>query len=235
MPPWSDFEPFIVSGLALGGVYALSGVGLVVLYRATGVLYLAFGAVGALGALIAWSLGQKWRTRLAHLAGLHRRSRRRHPRLRPDLRSGPGQTGPAGQGGGHHRADPDPVRPDGPAVDDQRRPGPLADPAHRQRRLLRRADPGELDAGHRAGRRGGDHRGDGLVPALHQARHGDAGHGQRPRDHRHPRRPGPQGRGGGLARLRRAGGRRRRCCWPTWSRWTPPPSPSWSSRPWPRS
>jgi branched-chain amino acid transport system permease protein len=58
MPPWSDFEPFIVSGLALGGVYALSGVGLVVLYRATGVLYLAFGAVGAMGALIAWSLGQ---------------------------------------------------------------------------------------------------------------------------------------------------------------------------------
>ena len=58
MPPWSDFEPFIVSGLALGGVYALSGVGLVVLYRATGVLYLAFGAVGAMGALIAWSLMQ---------------------------------------------------------------------------------------------------------------------------------------------------------------------------------
>jgi branched-chain amino acid transport system permease protein len=59
MPPWQDFEPFIVSGLALGGVYALSGVGLVVLYRATGVLYLAFGAVGALGALIAWSLATK--------------------------------------------------------------------------------------------------------------------------------------------------------------------------------
>jgi branched-chain amino acid transport system permease protein len=58
MPPWSDFEPFIVSGLALGGVYALSGVGLVVLYRATGVLYLAFGAVGAMGALIAWSVQQ---------------------------------------------------------------------------------------------------------------------------------------------------------------------------------
>jgi len=55
MPSWSDFEPFIVSGLALGGVYALSGVGLVVLYRATGVLYLAFGAVGAMGALIAYS------------------------------------------------------------------------------------------------------------------------------------------------------------------------------------
>ncbi len=56
MPTWSDLQPFIVSGLALGGVYALSGVGLVVLYRATGVVYLAFGAVGAFGALIAWSL-----------------------------------------------------------------------------------------------------------------------------------------------------------------------------------
>jgi branched-chain amino acid transport system permease protein len=56
MPNWPDFQPFIVSGMALGGVYALSGVGLVVLYRATGVVYLAFGAVGAMGALIAWSL-----------------------------------------------------------------------------------------------------------------------------------------------------------------------------------
>jgi branched-chain amino acid transport system permease protein len=56
MPAWQDFQPFIVSGLALGGVYALSGVGTVVLYQATGVLYLAFGAVGAMGALIAWSL-----------------------------------------------------------------------------------------------------------------------------------------------------------------------------------
>jgi branched-chain amino acid transport system permease protein len=58
MPPWSEFQQFIVSGLALGGVYALSGVGLVVLYRATGVLYLAFGAVGAMGALLAWQVQQ---------------------------------------------------------------------------------------------------------------------------------------------------------------------------------
>jgi branched-chain amino acid transport system permease protein len=56
MPSWQDFQPFIVTGLALGGVYALSGVGLVVLYQATGVVYLAFGAVGAMGALITWSL-----------------------------------------------------------------------------------------------------------------------------------------------------------------------------------
>jgi branched-chain amino acid transport system permease protein len=58
MPSWSDFQPFIVSGLALGGIYALSGVGLVVLYRATGVLNLAFGAIGAMGAFIAWSIIQ---------------------------------------------------------------------------------------------------------------------------------------------------------------------------------
>src|SRR6201987_3842906 len=56
MPSGHDCEPFIVSGLALGGVYALSGVGMVVLYQATGVVYLAFGAVGAMGALIAWSV-----------------------------------------------------------------------------------------------------------------------------------------------------------------------------------
>jgi branched-chain amino acid transport system permease protein len=53
---WQFVKPFIVIGLAFGGVYALSGVGLVVLYRATGVLNLAFGAIGAAGALIAYYL-----------------------------------------------------------------------------------------------------------------------------------------------------------------------------------
>jgi len=53
---WIFFKPYLVLGLALGSVYALSGVGLVVLYRATGVLNLAFGAVGACGALIAYYL-----------------------------------------------------------------------------------------------------------------------------------------------------------------------------------
>jgi branched-chain amino acid transport system permease protein len=51
---WEFFKPYIVLGLALGGVYALSGVGIVVLYQATGVLNLAFGAIGAAGALIAY-------------------------------------------------------------------------------------------------------------------------------------------------------------------------------------
>ena len=56
MPSFDELKPFLVLGLALGGVFAMSGVGLVVLYRATGVLNLAYGAIGALGALITWSL-----------------------------------------------------------------------------------------------------------------------------------------------------------------------------------
>jgi branched-chain amino acid transport system permease protein len=56
MPSTTDLEQFLITGLSLGAVYALSGVGMVVLYRATGVLNLSFGAVGAMGALIAWQL-----------------------------------------------------------------------------------------------------------------------------------------------------------------------------------
>ncbi|MGH9213554.1 MAG: branched-chain amino acid ABC transporter permease [Acidimicrobiales bacterium] len=51
-----DLKPFLVLGFALGGVFAMSGVGLVVLYRATGVLNLAYGAIGATGALITWQI-----------------------------------------------------------------------------------------------------------------------------------------------------------------------------------
>ncbi|MEK8027088.1 branched-chain amino acid ABC transporter permease [Pseudaquabacterium rugosum] len=50
--------PFVVSGLGIGAVYALSGVGLVVLFRASGVLNFAFGAIGAVGAHVAWSILQ---------------------------------------------------------------------------------------------------------------------------------------------------------------------------------
>jgi len=51
-----DLKPYIVLGLAVGGVFSLSGVGIVVLYRATAVLNLAYGAIGAAGALLAYSL-----------------------------------------------------------------------------------------------------------------------------------------------------------------------------------
>jgi branched-chain amino acid transport system permease protein len=49
---------FVVSGLAIGSLYALGGVGLVVLYRTTGVLNFASGAMGAAGVMLAWQLGQ---------------------------------------------------------------------------------------------------------------------------------------------------------------------------------
>lgn len=52
----ADLLPFVVSGLGVGAVYALSGVGLVLLYRSSGVLNFAFGALGAIGAYLAWSL-----------------------------------------------------------------------------------------------------------------------------------------------------------------------------------
>jgi branched-chain amino acid transport system permease protein len=70
MPSLIDLEQFLVTGLSLGGIYALSGVGVVVLYRATGVLYFAFGAVGAMGALIAWQLSVQsgWNDWLAFAA-----------------------------------------------------------------------------------------------------------------------------------------------------------------------
>jgi ABC-type branched-subunit amino acid transport system permease subunit len=51
-------EPFIISGLAVGSLYALSGVGMLVLYRTTGVLNLAYGALGAMAALISWQMLQ---------------------------------------------------------------------------------------------------------------------------------------------------------------------------------
>jgi branched-chain amino acid transport system permease protein len=53
---WVFLKPYLVLGVALGGSYALSGVGLVVLYQTTGVLNIAFGAIGAAGALISYYL-----------------------------------------------------------------------------------------------------------------------------------------------------------------------------------
>ena len=52
-----DFGPFIVSGLSNGALYVLASVGLVVLYRASGTVNLAQGAIGALSAMLAWYVG----------------------------------------------------------------------------------------------------------------------------------------------------------------------------------
>lgn len=51
-----DFMPFLVAGLATAATYVLSAVAIVVLYRASGVVNFAQGALGALAAFISWSI-----------------------------------------------------------------------------------------------------------------------------------------------------------------------------------
>jgi branched-chain amino acid transport system permease protein len=48
--------PFLIVGISVGAVYALSGVGLVVLYRASGVVNFAYGALGGLAAMVCWQV-----------------------------------------------------------------------------------------------------------------------------------------------------------------------------------
>ena len=47
---------FLIFGLAIGSLYALGGVGLVVLRRATGVLNFAYGAIAAACAMLCWQI-----------------------------------------------------------------------------------------------------------------------------------------------------------------------------------
>src|SRR5262245_49437889 len=55
-----DFKPYLVIGFALGGVYAMSGVGLVVLYRTTGVIQLFYGATGVFESIVAFPMVKSW-------------------------------------------------------------------------------------------------------------------------------------------------------------------------------
>ncbi|MYA88064.1 MAG: branched-chain amino acid ABC transporter permease [Boseongicola sp. SB0662_bin_57] len=48
---------FLVSGLAVGSLYALGGIGLVILRRSTGFLNFSHGAIAAFSAMTAWQLG----------------------------------------------------------------------------------------------------------------------------------------------------------------------------------
>lgn len=56
--PFKVTGMFLASGLAIGSLYALGGIGMVVLYRASGVLNFSAGAVGAAGAMTSWQLVQ---------------------------------------------------------------------------------------------------------------------------------------------------------------------------------
>jgi branched-subunit amino acid ABC-type transport system permease component len=52
----SEVLQFAVLGLGVGGVYALAAQGLMVIYRGSGVLNFAQGAIGMVGAFTAWEL-----------------------------------------------------------------------------------------------------------------------------------------------------------------------------------
>ena len=207
---WEFIKPYIVLGLALGGVYALSGVGIVVLYKATGVLNLAFGAIGAAGALIAyWMINHtSWPHWLAYVTcvafgGV--------VNLVYGLLFGPAfaardplvkMMGTLGLalillGVMAWRA---------PAGGAFARFLPLPSSSHTLHavRGLRELDPGDRPRI----RRRVDGRDD-AVPQVHEARDCVSRRRQRPRDHGHARRPRSSRRGVGLVRLRpRVRGRR---------------------------
>ncbi|MCS5498350.1 branched-chain amino acid ABC transporter permease [Cnuibacter physcomitrellae] len=63
--------PFIIAGLVTGSLYALSGVGMLVLFRTTGVLNFGYGALGALSAMLAWQLTElRMQPVLAYVIGI---------------------------------------------------------------------------------------------------------------------------------------------------------------------
>ena len=216
---WEFLKPYIVLGLALGGVYALSGVGLVVLYQATGVLNIAFGAVGAAGALIAYYLIKHTGTPdwLAFLTcilfgGV--------VSLLYGLVFGPafaardplvkmmGTLGPRS----------DPARPHGLAGANRRSLRTVPDASDLEPPLRAPRGDRELDAGDRARVRDRAHRVDDALPPRHEPRHRDAGARQRPRDHRHARRAGAAGRGRRPGSAPGSSAAQPVCCWPTCSR-----------------
>ena len=63
--------PFVVAGLVLGSLYALSGVGMLVLFRTTGVLNFGYGALGAVSAMLAWQFVElRMQPVLAYVLGI---------------------------------------------------------------------------------------------------------------------------------------------------------------------
>ena len=134
MPTWTDVEQFLVTGLSLGGVYALSGVGMLVLYRATGVLNLAFGAIGVFAALIAWQLiNHSGLELLAGVPGVRPVGGVVDARLRDGVRPGARASRPVGQGDGNAGPGTDPARVHGSAVAVERRRLARAHGSDRQR------------------------------------------------------------------------------------------------------
>jgi branched-subunit amino acid ABC-type transport system permease component len=56
----SVFGAYTVIGLGLGGIFALAALGIVLIYRATGVLNFAHGAMGMFSTFVAWQVFYGW-------------------------------------------------------------------------------------------------------------------------------------------------------------------------------
>src|SRR6202035_2447167 len=52
----ANIATFLVVGISLGGIYAISALGLVVTYSTTGIFNFAHGAIGAFLAFVYWEL-----------------------------------------------------------------------------------------------------------------------------------------------------------------------------------
>src|SRR5580658_4360650 len=56
----NEFLSFVVAGVVMGSIYAVTASGLVVTYNATGIFNFAHGAVGMFLAYLYWQLWQGW-------------------------------------------------------------------------------------------------------------------------------------------------------------------------------
>lgn len=55
-----DFLQLLVAGLAVGALYALVALGFVIIYKATGIINFALGALALLGAYLTYNISQTW-------------------------------------------------------------------------------------------------------------------------------------------------------------------------------
>lgn len=55
-----EVASYTVLGLSLGGIFALAALGIVLIYRVTGVLNFAHGAMGMFSTFVAWGAVYKW-------------------------------------------------------------------------------------------------------------------------------------------------------------------------------
>lgn len=55
-----DLASYTILGLSLGGVFALAALGIVLIYRVTGVLNFAHGAMGMFSTFVAWGAVYRW-------------------------------------------------------------------------------------------------------------------------------------------------------------------------------